>query len=149
MDYLALEPLIVQRLEAKVPGIKAVLPAANLDGIVERSQVEPAIHVVYQGSRLPIGDGFSADGGRDQMAFQRWLIVVVVRSVAGDQSGVATRTKAGPLVGDALEALQGFGGIAPFRPLRRVSEPAPLFRNGFGYFPNLFENSVFVSGLED
>lgn len=148
MDYLALEAALIARLEAKVSGVKAVLPAAHLDGVIETKQVAPAIHVIYQGSRPNTGEGGSAGRGRSQIALQRWLFVVVVRNVSGDGSGVATRSDAGPIIGHALEALQGWdAGIAGFGPLHRAAEPAPLIQNGFGYFAHLFENTVVTRGI--
>lgn len=148
-DYLALEPAIIDRLKQKVPLVNEmdILPAASLEGVLEKSQRTPALHVVYCGSRQGTGPNSNAGHGGKQTVYQRWMVVVVDRSVAGDQSGVATRTRAGSIIGQMLEAIQGFdAGIPGIGPPSRVAEPMPVFRNGFGYFPHLFENKIFTSG---
>lgn len=148
MDYLALEAALIARLQAKVTGVRAVLPAAHLDGVIETKQVAPAIHVIYHGSRPNTGDGGSGGRGAIQVSLQRWLMVAVVRNVAKDGSGVASRNDAGPIIGAMLEALQGWdAGLVGFGPLKRAAEPAPLIQNGFGYFPHLFENSVITQSI--
>jgi hypothetical protein len=152
MDYLVYEQAILSRLKGAATLVheQAILPAASLDGVLESSQRTPALHVVYLGGRPAPGPNSNAGNGGCQIAFQRWMVVVVDRSVAGDQSGVATRARVGLIAGEMLAALQGFSaGVAGFGPLIRVAEPPPVFRNGFGYFPHLFENRVTTLGTEN
>lgn len=138
-DYLAAEPLLIARLRAAVAGFRAVLGAADLDGVAEGAQTVPAAHVIYDGDALPGGDASRGGAGAAQMVAQRWLVVVAVRNVRQAATGDGARGEAGPLISQTLAALSGWQPSPSFRPLRRVAGPRPGYNAGFGYFPLLFE----------
>jgi len=50
-NLLVAEELIIERLENTIDDIK-ILSTAELSGVTERSQIIPAIHVVYAGYKL-------------------------------------------------------------------------------------------------
>jgi hypothetical protein len=144
-DYLAAEGLIVERLRAQVPGVspRNVLTAADLAGVQARAQHTPALHVIYDGDE-PAGPAGQDEFGATQMAQQRWLVVVAVRSAADTVGGVGARQAAGPLLVDAINALAGHRLGPDHGPLVRASAPRPLFDAGYAYFPQLYRCVVVV-----
>lgn len=138
MNYLALEPLLVKRLEA-LDIFTDVLSSEQLSKVTEENQSTPAAHVVY------LGDAVSetAQGGVYSKIKQRWMIVVAVQSFDGSD----TLTEAGELMGSVFESLQGWKPATEFTPLHRENAgTAPLYRNGYGYFPLLFTSNLTIKG---
>lgn len=147
-DFLALEPLIVDRLKARCPAARAVLSVDDLADVAERSQTAPALHVVYGGFRVSGG----ADSARSAVTEQRWLVVVVTRCSA--QRGAApaeTRARSGVLAREALAALMGWRPVPGMRPLALATPPNPIFSKGMAYIPLAFTALVPVHApkLED
>lgn len=140
-DFLALEPLIIERLKASCPTARAVLSADDLADVTERSQTAPALHVVYGGYRVvqTTGEGCTA------LTEQRWVVVVVSRcSTQRDSSPAEARARAGALVGEAFSALMGWRPAPDVQVLVPVTPPAPMFRNGMVYLPLAFTAQVTV-----
>lgn len=138
-NYLALEPLLIDRLKAEVPDFRAVLGMADLAAIMESSQPTPAAHVVYRGDS-PVPGNNSAGHGAVQLVAQNWWVVVAARNVRDTLGGADARADAGVLITKTLRALCGWQPSADFRPLiRRFNTTAPGFNAGFAYFPLAFE----------
>lgn len=142
-DYLAAESLIVERLRDQVQDLRAVLSAADLAGVEERSQVTPALHVLYYGDRLGATQGHNAG----QIVYQQWLVVVSVRNARGQVSGQAARSDAGPIMAQVIGAMLGWQPSVDFRPFGRVTAPRPSYRpGGYAYFPLAFEAQIMTAG---
>ncbi len=141
--YLSAESIISARIEDQVPGLRAVLPVADLAGVTEAQQVTPAVYVIYDGDRI----GQSAGRGVSQQIHQRWIAVVAVRNARDQRAGAAAREEAGPLIDALLAALDGWAPSLLHQPLVRISGPGPAFTpGGFGYFPFVFETRITTGG---
>lgn len=127
--FLAVEPLIVARLAARVPvpGLK-ILAAPDLAGLQARSQPVPAVHVVFGG----FGQLESAHGVLE--VAETWYTVVVVRNVRAAHQGADTRADAGPILDAVFAAMSGWRpeGYQSAKPLL---PPAGGYEDGYGYFP--------------
>ena len=142
-DYLAAEPLIVTRLRGEVAGVPSahVLTAADLSGVEARAQHTPALHVIYDGDE-PLGESGQSDAGDVQITWQRWLVVVAVRSARDTTGGAGARALAGPLLVAVIQALAGWRPSADHSPLIRASAPRPAFDAGFAYYPQLYRTAI-------
>ncbi len=136
MALLALEPLLLARIEAAMPVANLkVLSAADLDGVTEAAQHSPAVHVVPYGLRL-------VEQGTLITPVETWLTVLAVRNVRSQQSGRDARGDAAALLDTLFAALHGWQGEINgqrLKPLRPVTPPRAGFRAGFGYFPLAWE----------
>ncbi len=141
-DYLAAEPLIIQRLQSQIANM-AVLSAADLADVVEAQQTTPAIHVLYDGDRLVDAQG----RGQAQAVAQRWMIVIAVRNARDQGKGGKARGTAGPHLDAALKTLSGYELSTGHGALKRVPAPRPVYsKGGFAYFPLAFETVVETLG---
>lgn len=135
IDFLGLEPLVIERLKALVPNARAVLAAEDLADVQERSQTTPALHVIYGGYRIVE----AAENGRGAITEQTWIVVVVVKGAGqGGNAPAAVRASAASLVGAVLSALMGWRPAERMRPLKLTNGPRPVFSGGFAYFPLTF-----------
>lgn len=123
-DYLAAEPHLIQLLE-QVEGIRKAYSSTDLAEMKERSQVTPAVHVIYRGDRIPL----QAQGGAVGHVTQTWAVVLAINLRQKEQAGV--------LLARLVKTLSGV--VTPLGPLNRVNAPQPSFRPGFGYYPLAFE----------
>ncbi len=142
-DYLAAEPLIVARLRAQVAGVPDanVLTAADLAGVEARAQHTPALHLIYDGDE-PLGEPGQSETGDTQITWQRWLLVVAVRSARDTTGGSGARAVAGPLLVATIQALAGWRPSADHSPLVRAGAPRPVFDAGFAYYPQLYRTAI-------
>lgn len=135
-NFLAAEPLIVQRLRAVLPAEVHVLPAADLASVAAENQPTPAVHVLYDGYQV-----VDASTGATAAVEQNWLTVVVTRNVADIEQGHEARQQAGPLAAKVLDALHRHrlrhanGQVLGAGSLRLAPAPAPGFANGQFYLP--------------
>ena len=156
-DYLAAGPLLIERIRAALPALRAVLPAgglarifaealpyspADLAGIGEAAIQSPSVFVLYDGDRL----GDSAGRGQAGIVHQRWMIVLAVRNARQGDGGAALLVDAGPLLAALLAALMGFQLSADHRPLVRVAAPAPGYSPALAYYPLAFETAISTLG---
>ena len=141
-DFLSAEGLIIQRLKDK-SGISAVLSTTDLQGVSEKGQVTPAVHVIY-GGFSPAGKA----GNPDVMKIkQSWMIIVTVRNVSSTNEAAAVNQEAGPHIMNVIQSLQGHKLSVDHSDLELQSPPAPLIRAGFGYYPILFTTNVITRGI--
>lgn len=139
IDFLGLEPLIIERLKATVPAARTVLAAEDLADVQERSQVAPALHVIYGGYRVIE----ASENGRAASTEQSWIVVAVVKGASQRSDGpAALRASAAELVGPVLSALMGWRPVDRMRPLKLANGPRPAFSGGFAYFPLTFAAQV-------
>lgn len=151
-DYLALGPLLMQRVRDAVPGIHRVEELANLydaldaeDGLGSlTSRQMPAVFVGYDGD-LP---GPSAGGGASHVAVQRWLVVLAVTNARRADTGAGVLRDAGPLLAELLGALAGWEPEGHLM-LSRESAPRPGYRAGVGFFPMMFSTAVTVERTDE
>lgn len=145
MSFLALESLLIERLRSAMPDVR-VFGAEDLQGVEERGQVTPALHVIFNGYRVT---GNSPTGVRAEVE-QSWLVVVVVRhDGSADQAAEAVKQRAAPYVDGVLGALMGYriSGVTPAPlPLKLDSAPKPIYRKPFYYLPLAITTQVVVSG---
>lgn len=142
-NFLSAEPLIVARLEAKVPGVK-VFSAADLAGVAEAKQTTPALHVLFSGYRPTRQQ--EGSHGRIQEGEQTWFVVAAVRNLRSPQTGEHAREEAGPVLATVLAALQGWKPSTGHGPLELAPGARAGFKNGFGYFPLAFTTKVVTRG---
>lgn len=144
-DYLALEPVIIDRLESEVTELVLVGSAPDLDGLAEGRQATPSAYVIYGGDQVPTNDRRISDAGKRHVITQRWFVVLAVRNVRDTVSGSGVRSDAGPLLSKIITALAGekpWVPVSGIRPLRRAGAPRPSYRAGYGLFPLLFTADV-------
>ncbi|MDK2124493.1 phage tail terminator protein [Parachitinimonas caeni] len=136
-DWLAAGPLLIQRLQG-VAGVASVAGGRDLVDVQEQAQAVPAVYVLYGGDRI------GSSGGDCQQVFQRWLVVLTVRSVADLQSGSGLHAEAGQLLPRLIRRLSGWKPARGAQALQQVTGPAPILTDDFAYFPLLFELGVFL-----
>lgn len=129
---LALEPLLVARLQAALadvrPGVH-VLVAAELADVLEEKQLVPAVQVMFAGMR-PL----EAQGGDTRVACD-WHTVVAVRHADAKGKGASARASAQALVHATYSALAGWKPEGHSKPLALVAGPGGASSNGFFYLP--------------
>ena len=145
-NFLAAEPLLIERLRAVLPSNVHVLSAADLAGVAAGQQPTPAVHVLYTGYQ--VADTRTAAAAAVD---QQWLTVVVTRNVADIEQGFHARQQAGPLAAQVMDALyrhrlkqdgKAFGASQ----IRMASAPAPGFLDGHYYLPLGWAVGVMFSG---
>jgi len=146
-NHLAVEQLIKARLSEKMCLIddSKILSARDLEGVQAKSQINPAIHVLYADDDVNVSD--RAGSGIAQSIKQLWRVVVVVRNVR-DTTGESSRNDAGEIIDEVLKALQGWQPSASHSPLKRTKSPfRTTYRDGFAYFPFQFSTQMTVIGI--
>ena len=147
LDYLAAEGLIKERLQDQVDQVpdQNVLSATDLDGVKEKQQATPALHVIYAGDKVQTGRSGSSRKGKSQIIDQYWQVTVAVRNVS-DKSGEHAREDASPIILALLDALQGHKLGQTYSELQRLNSPyKPTCRNGFAYFSFLFSTRMHLA----
>lgn len=134
MDLLALEPLLIERLQerlaaAEIEGV-TVRPLRTVAEIASRAVPTPALFVSYAGGEV-LESRHDAQAVRTA---ERWLITAVVRNVANANDSAAA-LEAGPLAGAALNALMGWQPEGASQPLTLSALPAPGFGGGYLWVP--------------
>lgn len=141
-DYLALEPLLVERIRAEVSGLKTVQGVADLASLSPRQQVTPAVYVIY------LGDAVGQSAGNAQPVDQIWAVVPTVYYADAAGTGEGARRIAGPLIGRVLAALTNWTPRIDMKPLRRVQSNTPAeYADNYGYFPLLFSTGFIYPPL--
>ncbi len=141
-DFLSLEPLLVEHLKATVPAVNGkVFAASDLEGVEERSQPKPAIHVIYNGYRIEQ----SQAAAKRALVQQSWSVVVVVRNVRA--TGERARSEGGALLRHVLEACLGWKP-SPEHSALELGAPVyrTTYRNGAVYLPLLFTTNTKIEG---
>ena len=137
-DYLFMEPLLVERVKASVPGLKAVLTAPDMAAMAEQAQITPAAHVIYLGDEIGTGIGDQGTLGKTQIVTQLWAVVLAVYYADPSDSGFGSRRLAGPLIADLLRGVSGWTPEGNVKPLTRGQPAQARYANGYGYYPFVF-----------
>lgn len=139
-DALSVWQPICDQIKAQVPGLKAVLPAWDLASVVERSQITPAVFVVYDGSE-PVDQ---AVNGKKVLEAQRFVIVLAVRNAADTLGGTGVAGEAETLRAGVFNAISGWKPGPDHRPMERArGNYRSHYTSGFAYLPTLFETKSF------
>lgn len=140
-DYFELEDLIVARIQADLPGLKAVYTPFDMTGVTESSLDTPCAHVLYRGDRV---DRDAAGRGEHAAVHQQWVVVLAARHAASQLSDTKkVRKVIGPFIPKLLKSLQGFQPLEYIQPLRRAGgNPLAGASPTFAYFPFLFEGRI-------
>jgi hypothetical protein len=140
-SFLALEPLLLARLQELLPAKLRVLTAEDLAGIEEAQLPDRSVHVVYNGVRVI---GGNASGSQAETE-QSWLVVVCVKhSGTAAKASAEAKARVAPLVNTCLRALMGWRPIGgPGTPgLKLATPPKPASRPPYYYFPLAFSAMV-------
>lgn len=145
-NWLAAEPLLVQRLQERVQGLRAVYSSESLKAVEDDkapSQLAtPAAHVFYLGDRVSGGPNASSGSGEHQLCDQLWGASLVVRNY---RSSADARALAGRLIPQIVAAIAGWDcGIKGMRAFRRAPVPSVprFYDNGKAIFPLIFQARV-------
>ena len=137
-DYLFLEPLLVERIQASVAGLKAVFTASDLAAMEEQAQIAPAAHVIYLGDETGSGPGQQGTMGKTQIVTQQWAVVIAVYYADPADTGYGNRRLAGPLIAALLRGLSGWTPQDTVKALTRGQPVRAHYANGYGYYPFVF-----------
>ncbi|CDM42388.1 phage tail terminator protein [Ectopseudomonas oleovorans] len=148
-DYLFLEPLLVERIRAQVPGLADVLAIPDLASLDEDGQVSPSVYVVYLGDDTGSGAPHQGGARKIQTVTQNWAAVLHVYYADATGRGEGARREAGPLLGKLLTELTGWMPDGCTTPLARAPRQAPVaYSNGHFYYPLVFEASFVYPRLK-
>ncbi len=131
-DFLALEPVLCERIRAALPDPAVhVFAAPDLAGVVERAQHVPAVHVLYQGYRIVD----AATPAYIALA-QDWVTVIAVRNARDNFAGAPARADAGALASAVIAALNHWRPpLSGAKPLRITDTVPAGFNAGYFYLP--------------
>jgi len=135
-DYLFLQPLLIERVKACVPGLAHIGSASSLSEAQDNTAASPTCWIIYLGEDI-------TDGARAKHPVkQHWAAVL---TLAYPKQG-----EAGPLLGKLINALTGWipenaGQKEPAcSPLERTSTRLPVvFENDWLICPLLFTARFF------
>jgi hypothetical protein len=133
-NLLSAEPLLLARLRARLPAPVQVFAAADLDGVREREQYAPAVHLLYGGHRI----GDSPYPGVEKR-LQSWVCVLVARNRRGVES---QRDAAGELLTQVETSLLGWRPSPDHTPRIGQDAPAPRYGAGVIYLTLGYQTSV-------
>lgn len=143
-NWLAIEPLLVDRVKSQATGLRAVYTAAELDALEgpndPRAAAMPAAHVLYAGDQLMQ----TSNNGEIEVIDQIWCVAIVANNNRG---AAALRAEVGPLVSQVIAALKGWDcdlvGVRPFR-RARISNMPRFNPNQKAIYPLFFAARAFV-----
>jgi hypothetical protein len=136
-DYLALEPLIIARLQDQIPDLAAnVRPLADANVLADGGgNTTPALLVIYAGEAIDYPENMRQATGTERID-QTWAVVVSVRSSTDPRAGSAARAIAGPLITRVIRTLSGWRPDEGYETLRRIDAPFPSgYENGWLFYP--------------
>ncbi|MEO5377702.1 MAG: hypothetical protein H7832_07975 [Magnetococcus sp. DMHC-6] len=147
VDFLEVESLIIARLTtalgtsvARVAGVRDLAAAKGLP------HHHPAVHLLLD-SANPVR---TVGRGRTILVEQRWVLLVLVKSVQGVLSGEGAREAAGPLISQVIQSMAGWkpegDRFMPFQ-WERSNYMVEYAAGGFIFFPLLF-STQFVLDVE-
>lgn len=134
-DYLAVEPMIISRLNTKIPHV-SIKSTWGMPKIQETIDLPPAILVFLEEDRP--GQLQLLGGGATQQVEQIWLCLIVVAD---------PENEAGTLISQVIQALNGWQPTGEtFSAFKRVKSTfvPDTSPNGVYYFPVAFSTS-FIS----
>ena len=156
-DYYQVGGAIEARLRDSAPtlGLLDVGALASLaDALADGSDADQIKRIAALVPRAPAAfvgydtdfHQFDADGGGHAL-LQRWLVLLIVKNVAGTAKNAALQAAAGPLLLAVINTLNGWRpDIAGVGELQRIAAPRPAYGPGIGIFPLAFSVPVYLPG---
>ena len=130
MNLLALEPLLVARLQAALPASVMVLTVADLKSATDGTRPAPAVDVIYGGYTV------DEDKGGMLTLTLKWLTVAAVRNLVNVRDGAGARDEAGALIHAIVQALHRWKpDLAGYGKLKLTIPPQPQYAAGTLHFP--------------
>ncbi len=139
-DCFEAQRLIIDRLGASVPGLRAVHGARDLEEIKAHRGTAPAAYVLYDGQEPFLGAGSVA------AVDQKWLVVAAVHNLRESMGGLGEGNEAGDLLIRFSRVLLGWRPGPDHGPMTLDRAPAPQFAGGFGFYPMGFRTRVVLRG---
>lgn len=143
VNYFEAEVAIVEKLTNAVPEAAKVFTPFSIADMVESSQPNVCLHVIYFGDKVQ-----PPEVGQNSKTFvnQQWLVVLAVRHPNAQlQDTQIIRETSGLIIPKILEALQGWQPVTWMRPLVRSSSPVVAgYSAAFAYFPFMFEGRIII-----
>lgn len=130
-DYLAVQQHLISHL-SPLKGIRKVYGSQDIASVDEKSQIAPAIHVLYGGDQI----ADEAQGGHLSKVTQVWQLVLVVNDAKAHLSG--------ELLMQIVRRMAGFHPVVGN--FNRVRGPAPRYRKGYAYYPLNFQITLTIQG---
>ncbi len=142
MSFLSAEPLLIERLQARVDGVRKVVAVGELAELAKGGEALPALFVLPAALTLK-----STDASKSKARYEEeWLVVLMVKSARQSAAGVeAQRAQAGPLLLQVFQALAGWAPATHLSALEPVTPPAPAMEGVFAYFPLAFRTAFHVT----
>ncbi|MBF0182790.1 MAG: hypothetical protein HQM06_00170 [Magnetococcales bacterium] len=140
-DLFVAQDLLINRLTEQVNGLRVVQGLRDSAAMQEKPGTTPAAYVMYDGQDVRM------QAGGAQVVDQKWLVILVTRSLRDAPAAVApaaTRQEAGPLLIHLCRALLGWRPTMAFGPLTLLNAPNPSFRDGFSYYPLRFATRTVI-----
>lgn len=142
MSFLALEPLLIDRLEKLIPAARQVRSVSDMNEVTNSGENLPAIFVLPNGRTVEKVDSTAKKTKYEE----RWLVVVKVKCVRrGGSAPDVLRESAGSLLLDVYNALAGWVPAPGLDVLTPISPPDDAISGGFGFFPLAFRTGFVVS----
>ncbi len=137
MNYLAVEQPTLERLRDAVSSVppRNIMKAADLAGVTVKSQVTPALYLIYAGDQVQPGDDGRSTYGDAQVVTQNWIVVVAVKHARG---GEEAHAEAGEIISEVISALSGWAPLDGYTTFVRTTAPRPGYIKNFAYFPLQF-----------
>lgn len=139
MAFLDLQPDLIARVQEALPAYQ-VLAGASINSVISlKSNLAPAIFIIYEGHRIKD----TARNGASVAYEQLWTIIMAVR-YAGDDDASLAMAAANPDIDVLLKAVNGYAPKMPYyQPLYAVTPKIPAFTAGNLFLPFSF-NSVYT-----
>ena len=133
-DFFATADAIQAEIEARIPAVKKVYQAKDLEGVTNASQVSPAVHVLFSGYTPAQSERIRQDITLDQTG----SVVLVVRHARGKQE-----QEGGAILDELVRVLHGFKPSEALLALELAPAAfSPTYRPGVAYFPLAFTTRV-------
>lgn len=138
-NVFAVEPLLIARLQANVPGLEEVASVSKLAGYRADQIPLPSIYVLPDVAEVE-GDPYD---GAAQIEQQTWQVIVCVSHL--DTASAAQI--AGPLLYQAIQSLVGWRPASGFLPFAYRGRLEPYYEPGYAEFPALVSTGLVITGI--
>jgi hypothetical protein len=132
---LSLEPLIIARIDAQVPGFKTVGNATTLAGLRDIGPLLPGVFVIPGGGE-PMVKTIDALPAQE---IQDWDLIVIIAHQADETNAGLTEAIAGAFMTAVFKALQGWtAGPNQRKGFIYQGRQPPSYSIGYAEFPMTF-----------
>lgn len=139
---LELEPLIRDRIAARVDGLKGVHSAISLTAESVAGKALPAVFVAADGYKVKRVSGQN----KGAEILTRWLVIIAVREVSTIRTGERARAATNDIARAALQALMGWQPRPGVGSLACATPPRPHYLQGALLYPLAFECTEVIKG---